>query len=173
MSRKQRAWCSQRIWRKSSDSLKVDGEDIERVGKFVYLVVMIMEDGRYVNEVKRRIELARKVFTMLKWLLCNRSLSFSIRMRMVKCYHVFSVLSYASETWTMNKLVVDRVKSFEMWVIRRMRRGSYQEYKSNADVLREAAYERQLFRNIARWKLRFFGHITRHSEFVSELIPGR
>ena len=105
-------------------SLKVDGQAIERVGKFVYLGAMIMEDGRCVNEVKRRIELARKVFTSLKWLLCNRSLCFSIRMRMEKCY-VFSVLSYASETWTMNKLVVDRVKSFEMWVIRRMRRVSY------------------------------------------------
>jgi len=76
-------------------NLSVGLDQIEQVKQFVYLGSLITSDGRCDAEIRRRVEIARKSFNSMKSLFCNKSLSFSIRMRMVQCY-VLSTLYYAA-----------------------------------------------------------------------------
>lgn len=153
-------------------NVSVRNEGIEQVDRFVYLGSIMTEDGRCEEEVKRRIGIAKSAFNSIKSLVCNRSLSFRIRLRMVKCY-VLSTFMYAAETWTMNKKTRTTVNAFEMWTLRRMRRISYTDFKSNEKVLEEAGMRRRLLRDVAIRKLRYYGHVIRQESLTYDVLTGR
>ena len=153
-------------------SLNVGMESIEQVRSFVYLGALITEDARSDQEVKRRIAIAKSAFNSIRNLVCNRSLSFCTRLRMVKCY-VYSTFCYSAETWTMNKTARNKINAFEMWTIRRMQKISYTDYKSNKAVLEGVGLTPSLLREIAKRKLKFFGHTIRHQGLLSNVICGK
>jgi len=53
---------------------------------------------------------------------------------MVKVF-IWSVALYGSETWTLQKEDIRRLEVFEVWVWRRMMKGSWTEYRTNEEVL--------------------------------------
>ena len=72
-----------------------------------YLGSIITEDARCVNEVKRRIAVAKSTFSKLDNILRNRSLSMKVRFRVLDCY-VYPVLMYGSEAWSITSDRKDR-----------------------------------------------------------------
>jgi len=62
------------------------------------------------------------------------SLSLHLNKRMVKAF-VCSVALYGSETWTLQKEDIRRLKAFEIWIWRRMMKVPWTEHKTNKEIL--------------------------------------
>jgi len=67
----------------------------------IYLGRLVTEDGTSCREERRRIALGKEAFNKKRDLM-QKSLSLHLRKRMVKVF-VWSVVSYGSETWTLQK----------------------------------------------------------------------
>nr|CAH7754601.1 unnamed protein product [Callosobruchus chinensis] len=94
---------------------------------------------------------------------------------MVKC-HVWSVLLYGAEAWTLKAAAFNRIEAFEMWTPRRMLKISWTEHVRNDDVLRMAGLEdRELFEHNQKRKISYLGHIIRGEryEFQRLILQGK
>ena len=91
---------------------------MEQVKKFRYLGVIITEDGRCDVEIETRIGMAKDAFNKRRELLSQR-MDRKLKKKIIKAV-VWSVALYGSETWTMRKNEIDRLRAFEMWILRRM-----------------------------------------------------
>ena len=75
--------------------VKLDGHQLEQVDKFTYLGQTITNDGRCEEEIKKRITIAKKQFSLMKNVLTNRKLRCATRKRLVKCY-IWTTLLFGS-----------------------------------------------------------------------------
>ena len=80
-------------------------------------------------------------------MLTSRKLYLEIRKRLVRCY-VLPTLLYASESWTLEKQMQDKINAFEMWIFRRMFKILYLNRKTNLEVLEMAKAKQTLLRTI-------------------------
>lgn len=151
--------------------IQLDGQAVEQVHKFVYLGELITENGKCEEEIRRRIEIARKSFSKMRTILTNPKISVPARLRFIKCY-VWSTLLYGVETWTISKVSQQRLEAFEMWTLRRMLRISWTRRVTNEEVLHIAGASRSLFDTAQLRKLSFFGHIMRHDSLQRDLVEG-
>ena len=83
-------------------SWQKDGETVERVADFVFLVSKITADGDCSHEIKRRLLLGRKVMTNLDSIFKNRDITLPAKVCLVKAM-VFPVVMYGCEIWTIKK----------------------------------------------------------------------
>ena len=83
-------------------SWEIDGETVETVSDFIFLVSKITADGDYSHEIKRRLLLGRKVMTNLDSILKSRDITLSTKVHLVKAM-IFPVVMYGCESWTIKK----------------------------------------------------------------------
>ena len=83
-------------------SWQIDGETVETVTDFIFLVSKIAADGDCSHEIKRRLLLGRKVMTNLDSLLKSRDVILLTKVHIVKAM-VFPVVMYGCERWTIKK----------------------------------------------------------------------
>ena len=79
-----------------------DGETVETVADFIFLVFKITADGDCSHEIKRCLLLGRKVMTNLDNILKSRVITLPIKVRLVNA-KVFPVVMYGCESWTVKK----------------------------------------------------------------------
>src|SRR6476661_6113620 len=114
-------------------NITVEGQRVEQVSKFRYLCSLISEDGRYLDDVKTRIGMAKDAFKKRKELL-TRSIRVHLRKRLVKTL-VWPEVLYGCETWTMRKEEINHLSAFEIWVWRRMGKVSWMDERKNEQAL--------------------------------------
>ena len=78
-------------------SWQIDGETVETVADFMFLVSKITADGDCSHEIKRLLLLGRKVVTHLGSLLKTRDIPLPTKVRLVKAM-VFPVVMYGFES---------------------------------------------------------------------------
>ena len=78
-------------------SWQIDGETVETVADFIFLVFKITADGDCSHEIKRRLLLGRKVMTNLDSIFKNRDITLPTKVRLVKAM-VFPVVMYGCES---------------------------------------------------------------------------
>ena len=117
-------------------SWQIDGETIETVSDFIFLVSKITEDGDWSHEIKRRLLLGRKVMTNLHSILKSRDITLPTKVRLVKAM-VFPVVMYGCETWTVKKAEHWRIDDFGLWCWRRLLRVPWTARRSNQSILKE------------------------------------
>ena len=83
-------------------SWQIDGETVETVTDFIFLVSKITADGDCSHEIKRHLLLEREVMTNLDSLLKNRDTTLPTKVHVVKAM-VFAVVTYGCESWTVKK----------------------------------------------------------------------
>ena len=83
-------------------SWQIDGETMETVTDFIFLVSKITADGDCSHEIKRYLLLGRKLMTNLDSILKSRDITFPTEVRLVKAM-VFPVVMYGCESWTIKK----------------------------------------------------------------------
>ena len=83
-------------------SWQKDGETMETVRDFIFLVSKITADGHCSHESKRRLLLGRKVLTTLDNILKSRDFFLPTNVHLVKAM-VFAVVMYECESWTIKK----------------------------------------------------------------------
>ena len=111
-------------------------------------------------------------FQKMHKLLTAKNTSFSLRYCLLECY-VFSVLFLRCETWTLTKILTQRLEACEMWMFRRMEGISLKARISNEEVLNCFNTSRSLIPNIKSRKLSYFGHIKRHDSVMKNILEGR
>ena len=62
---------------------QIDGEKVETVSDFIFLLSKVTVDGDYSHKIKRHLLLGRKVMTNLDSILKSREITLSIKVRLV------------------------------------------------------------------------------------------
>ena len=78
-------------------SWQIDGETMQTVTDFIYLVSKITADGDCSHEIKRHLLLGRKIMTNLDSILKSRDITLPTNVRLVKAM-VFPVVMYGCES---------------------------------------------------------------------------
>ena len=78
-------------------SWQIDGETVETVADFIFLVSKITADVDCSHEIKRRLLLGRKVMIKLDSILKSRDITLSTKVHLVKAI-VFPVVMYGYES---------------------------------------------------------------------------
>ena len=94
-------------------SWQIDGEAVEMVADFIFLVSKITSDCDCSHEIKRCLLLGRKVMTNLDSILKSRDITLSAKVHLVKAM-VFPVVVYGCEIWTIKKAEGWRIDAFEV-----------------------------------------------------------
>ena len=100
---------------------KIEGEKVETVTDFIFLVSKIIVDGDFSHEIKRDLLLGRKAMTNLDSILKSRDIILPTKVCLVKAM-VFPVVTYGCEIWTIKKAERQRIDVFELWCWRRLLR---------------------------------------------------
>ena len=124
-------------------SWEIDGETVETVADFIFLVSEITADGDCSHEIKKHLLLGRKVMTNLHSILKNRDITLSTKIHLVKAM-VFPVVMYGCESWTIKKTEHQRIDAFELWCWRRLLRVPWTARRSNQSILKKVNPEYSL-----------------------------
>ena len=89
---------------------------------------------------------------------------------------VISIFLYASESGTLAAELEKRMQAFEMRCYRRLLNISYKDHVTNEEVRRKiqaaiGEYE-ELLTLVKKWKLRWFGHVSRSSGLAKTILQG-
>ena len=94
-------------------SWEINGETVETVSDFVFLVSKITADGDCSHEIKRHLFPGRKVMTNLDSILKSRDITLPTKVHLVKAM-VFPVVMHGCESWTIKKAEHRRIDAFEL-----------------------------------------------------------
>ena len=117
-------------------SWQTDGETMEGVTDFIFLVSKITMDGDCSHESKRRLLLGRKAMKNLDSILKSRDITLPTKVRLVRAM-VFPVVMYGCESWTVKKAEQRRIDAFELWCWRRLLRVPWTARRPNQSILKE------------------------------------
>ena len=104
-------------------SWQIDGETMETVTDFIFLVSQINANGDCSHEIKRCLLLGRKAMSNLDSILKSRDITLPTKAHRVKAM-VFPVVVYGCESWSIKKAECQRIDAFELWCWRRLLRVS-------------------------------------------------
>ena len=111
-------------------SWQIDGETMETVTDFIFLVSKITVDGDCSHEIKKALAPWKKAMTNLDRILKSRDIILLTNVHIVKAM-VFPVVMYGCESWTIKKAECWRIDAFELWCWRRLSRVPWTERRSN------------------------------------------
>ena len=147
----------------------IDGETVETVSDFIFLVSKITADGDCSHEIKRRLLLGRKVMTNLDSIFKSRDITLSTKVRLVKAM-VFPVVMYGCESWTVKKAERRRIDAFELWCWRRLLRVPWTAGRSNQSILKEISPRCSLEVLMLKLKCQYFGHLMRRADSLEKTL---
>ena len=101
-------------------SWQIDGETVETVSDFIFLVSKITADGDYSHEIKRCLLPGRKTITNLDSIY-KRDITLPTKVHLVKAM-LSQVILYGCESCTIKKAECQRIDVFELWCWRRLLR---------------------------------------------------
>ena len=89
---------------------------------------------------------------------------------------VISIFLYACESWTLTAELEKRMQAFEMRWYRRLLNILYKDHVINEEVCRKiqaaiGEYD-ELLTLIKKWKLRWFGHVSRSAGLAKTILQG-
>ena len=111
-------------------------ETVETVSDFIFLGSKITADCDCSHEIKRHLQLQRKVMTNLDSILKSRDITLSTKVHLVKAM-VFPVVMSGCGSWTIKKAEHRRIDAFELWCWRRLLRVPWTARRSNQSILKE------------------------------------
>ena len=78
---------------------QIDGETMQTVRDFIFLVSKISADGECSHEIKRHLLLGRKVMTNLDSMLKSKDITLPTKVHLIKAM-VFPIVMNGCESWT-------------------------------------------------------------------------
>jgi hypothetical protein len=140
----------------------VGGQKIEEVNNYIYLGQQITKDHDQTQEVKRRIGLGWCAFNKLNSIMCKRNVPMALKRKAFnEC--ILPVLTYGSETWSLNntqlhKLVITQRKMERIMV------GVTLRDRKRASWIREQTKVIDIMDHIRGNKHRWAGHVCRRTD---------
>ena len=105
-------------------SWQTEGEKLEAVTDFIFLVFKINQYGGCSHKTTRRLLLGRKAVINLCSILESRDITLPTIVHIVKAM-VFPVVTCGCESWTVKKSKHQRIDAFKLWYLRRFLRVSW------------------------------------------------
>ena len=124
-------------------SWQIDGETVETVADFIFLVSTITSDSDCSHEMKRCLVHGRKVMTNLDSILKIKDITLPTKICLFKAM-VFPLVMYGCESWIIKKAAHQRIDAFELWCWRRLLRVPWTARRSNHSILKEISPEYSL-----------------------------
>ena len=154
--------------------IKVNGQLLENVTKFKYLGSIISDEASK-PEILSRIAQTTTAMTRLQPLWKNKYFSISSKIRLMRAL-VMSIFLYACESWKITVDLEKKINAAEMRCYRRLLGISYRNCVKNEEVKQRiknsiCTYV-DLLTSVKRWKLRYFGHVTRSTGLAKTLMQG-
>ena len=89
---------------------------------------------------------------------------------------ILSTFFYACESWTLTAEVERRIQALEMRCYRRLLNISYKDHVTNEEVRNriqnETGVRGVLLTMVKKWKIRWYGHISRSSAMAKTILQG-
>ena len=157
------------------EELKLQGEKVKRAKNFKYLGSTVSNDGRYEEEVRRRIQAGWMSWRKVSGVLCDRKLSAKIKGKMCK-----SVVrpTLWNETVAVTEKEMGKMEVAELKMVR-WALGVTKKDKIRNEYVRGTAKIAKLGDKLRNARLRWYGHVKRREEdFVGKrmmemAVPGR
>ena len=86
----------------SITSWQIDGETMETMRDFIFLVSKITADGDCSHEIKRHLLLGREAMINLDSILKSRAITLLTKVHLIKVM-VFPIVMYGCESWSIRK----------------------------------------------------------------------
>ncbi|CAM4977713.1 unnamed protein product [Rotaria socialis] len=118
---------------KIDTEIQITGTTIENVEKFEYLGSKVTWDNNCSAEIKRRINKAIGAMSNLKQIWGTRKIKVENKLKLLNSC-VFSILLYASETWTLKETDKKKLLAFETKCYRRILRICWRDMVRNVDI---------------------------------------
>ena len=150
-------------------SWEIDGETVETMSDFIFLVSKITADDDFSHEIKRRLLLGRKVMTNLDSIFKSRDITLPTKVHLVKAL-VFPVVMYGCESRTVKKGECRRIDAFELWCWRRLLRVPWTARRSNQSILKEISPGISLEGMMLKLKFQFFGHLIQRVDSLEKTL---
>ena len=150
-------------------SRQIDGENVETVSDFIFLISKVTADGDCSHQIKRHLLFGRKVMTNLDSVLKSRDVTLLTKVCIVKAM-VFLVVMYGCETWTIKKAEHHRIYAFELWCWRRLLIVAWTTGRSNQSILKEINPDYSLEGMVLKLKLQYFGHLMRKADSLGKTL---
>ena len=154
-------------------NITVNGDKIEHVTEFEYLGSLLTWDNDCSQEIKRRIAKATGAMEGFKTIWKSKVMKVETKLEILRTC-IFSVLLYASETWTIKKRDKDRLLAFEMKCYRRILNIRWQQKIKNTTIRERINNKTNIMQILIRRKMNFFGHICRMKDnrLVKKIMLG-
>ena len=153
-------------------SWQIDGETMETVTDFIFLISKITADGDCSHEIKRRLLLERKAMTNLDSVLKSRDIILPTKVCISQSYgfsrsHVWMWELDHKESWV--------PKNWCFWtVVLRLLKVSETARRSNQSILKEINPEYSLEALMLKLKLQYFVHLLwKADSFEKTLMLGK
>ena len=148
---------------------QIDGETMETVTDFIFLVSKITADDGCSHEIKRHLLLGRKVMINLDSILKCRDITLLTKFHLVKTM-IFPVVMYGCESWTIKKAEHQRIHAFELWCWRRLLTVPWIARRSNQSILKETSPGCSLERLMLKLKFQYFGHLMQRTDSLEKTL---
>ena len=154
--------------------ISIDGEILEKVLDFVYLGSCKTSDGDCKEDISRRIARAKGRMIELENIWRDKDLSVKLKIKIMKVL-VWTTLNYGAEGWTLKAEERRKIMSTEMWLYQRMLNLTWKDRRTHVSILNQLNVKRELFGNIVKRKLTFFGHAIRNNNtrLIPDIIEGK
>ena len=134
-------------------SWQIDGETMETVIDFIFLVPKITADVDCSHEIKRCLLLGRKAKRNLDSIFKSKDISLLTKVHMVKAL-TFPAVMYRCESWTIKKAEHQRIDAFKLSFWRRFLRVPWTARRSNQSILKISPEY-----SLEGLKLQYFGRL--------------
>ncbi|VDO71629.1 unnamed protein product [Schistosoma margrebowiei] len=143
-----------------TNSVTIDGENLEDVKTITYLGSIIDEHGSSDADVKARIGKARAAYLQLRNIWNSKQLSTNTKVRIFNTNFKTVLLSTGAETWRTMKAIIQKIQVFITSCIRKILRIRWPNTISN-NVLWEKTNEIPAEEEIRKKRWKWIGHTLR------------
>ena len=145
------------------------GDSGNSVRLFIFWDSKVTADADCSHEIKRHLLLERKVMIKLDSILKSRDITLPTKVRLVKAV-VFPVVIYGCESWTIKKVVHQRIYVFELWCWRRLSRVLWTARRSSQSILKEIRPGCSLEGLMLKLKRQYFGHLRWRTDSLEKTL---
>ena len=149
---------------------QIEGEKVEVVTGFIFLVSKITADGDCSHEIQRCFVLGKKAMTDLESIFKSGDITLLTKAKIVKAMVFPGVIMYRCESWTIKKAEHQRIDVFKLWCWRRLLRVPWTARRSNQSVLKEINPEYSSERLMLKLKLQYFGYLIQSPDSLEKTL---
>ena len=154
------------------DHITVDDNNIEIVDKFIFLGVLITNDGVTDKELRRRLVMGKCAMGSLKRIFKDRGIRLTTKIMTVQT-PVIPIILYGAESWTIKKADRKTIDAFELWCLRKLLGVTYLDMKRNIEIIDIIQPKINLESRIVKAALSFFGHVVRSDMMELQSMLGK